>query len=212
MKNNLTTFYLVRHGETDWNKKRILQGQTDIQLNETGEEQAKKVAQQFKNIEFDLVFSSDLLRAKRTAEIIALEHKLAVQATKKLRERKFGSLEGKPSNILLTYEKLLRALTIEERKKMRIAPEAENDDEFAARIITFLRETAITYPNKNILAATHSGVLRILIIHLGFMTYEKFDTMRFINGGYLKLESDGVEFFIKEMHGLVSRKDEQITV
>ena len=209
MQNNLTTFYLVRHGETDWNRRRLIQGQTDTILNEEGEEQARIIAEKFKNLELDLAFSSDLLRAKRTAEIIALEHQLAVQATERLRERKFGPLEGQPSDILLTHAKLMLTLSEEQRKQIRIVPEAESDDEFAWRVITFLRETAIAYPEKNILATTHSGVLRILIIHLGFMTYEEFDTMRFINGGYLELETDGVDFFVKEIHGLVPRKDEQ---
>jgi len=205
---NLTTFYLVRHGETDWNKKRIIQGQTDTPLNENGEKQAKDLAERFKPLTFDFIFSSDLLRAKRTAEIIALERQLAVQATEKLRERKFGQLEGQPSDMLITHERLMRSLSVEEKKKLRIAPNAESDDEFGWRILTFLRETALTYPGKNILAATHSGVLRMLILHLGFMSYDEFDTMRFINGGYLEIQTDGIDFFIKSMHGLVPREKE----
>lgn len=209
MRNNLTTFYLVRHGETDWNKNRIIQGQKDPELNERGIQEAEAIAKKFKDLKLELAFSSDLLRAKKTAEIIAFEHQLTVQATEKLRERKFGSLEGESFDILATHEKLLKALSEQERKEVRIAPDAESDDEFAWRVITFLRQTAIAYPDKDILATTHSGVLRILIIHLGFMTYEEFDTMRFINGGYLQLETDGVDFFVKEMHGLVPREKEQ---
>jgi broad specificity phosphatase PhoE len=83
MKNNtMTTFYLVRHGETDWNKQRIIQGQEDIPLNETGIQQAENAAKLMKSIPFDLAYSSDLMRAKRTTEIIALEHNLAVEATR----------------------------------------------------------------------------------------------------------------------------------
>ena len=52
MNDNLTTFYLVRHGQTDWNKNRKLQGQTDIPLNETGEEQAKNLANVLKKCQF----------------------------------------------------------------------------------------------------------------------------------------------------------------
>lgn len=210
MDSNLTTFYIVRHGETDWNKKRLIQGQTDTALNELGINQAQKIAEKFKDVHFDLAFSSDLLRAKRTAEIIALEHKLAVQATERLRERKFGSLEGQPGETLKIHSKLMLALNEEARKKIRITPDAENDEEFASRVITFLRETALAYPDQTILAATHSGVLRILLIHLGFMTYEEFDTMRFINAGYIKIQTDGVDFFINEMHGLVPREKEQL--
>src|SRR5258706_14102789 len=103
MNNNLTTFYIVRHGETDWNAERRLQGHSDIPLNENGELQAKNLADELQDITFDLAFSSDLLRAKRTAEIIALEHKLEVQTTKLIREKNYGSLEGKPSQIFREY-------------------------------------------------------------------------------------------------------------
>ena len=205
----LTKFYLVRHGQTDWNKKRIIQGQTDTILNNEGEKQARIVAEKFKTLDLDLAFSSDLLRARKTAEIISLEHQLSVQTTEQLRERKFGSLEGQPVDLLLTHAQLILTLNEEQRKRVKVTPGAENDEEFARRVITFLRETAIAYPGKNILATTHSGVLRIVIIHLGFMTYKEFDTMCFINAGYVELESDGVDFFVKEMHGLVPREMEK---
>ena len=65
------------------------------------------------------------------------------------------------------------------------------------RIFTFLRETAIAYPGKNILVGTHYGVLRTILIHLGVKTHEEFENMRMKNGGYIKLDSDGVEFFVK---------------
>src|SRR5262245_33677433 len=118
MKNNiLTTFVIVRHGETDWNKKKLIQGQTNISLNETGEKQAKKIATKFKEINFDLAFSSDLLRAKRTTEIIALEKHLAVETTKALRERTFGKLEGQSSQLLFDYLKTLKEKSDEERRK-----------------------------------------------------------------------------------------------
>lgn len=204
------TFYLVRHGETDWNKKKLIQGQKDITLNDNGLEEAKNTAQKFKAVLLDLAFSSDLIRAKKTAEIIALEHQLKVLATDKLRERRFGSLEGQPYDLLARHDKVMRAIEESERKKLRPAPDAESDEEFIFRVSTFLRDTAIANPGKNILAATHSGVLRILILHLGFMTYEEFDTMRFINGGYMELESDGIDFTIKQMHGLVPVENESV--
>ena len=87
------TIYLVRHGETDWNVKNIIQGQIDIPLNKKGENQALEIANELKDIHFDAIFSSDLSRAKRTAEIIATERKLAVVATKTLREMYFGKFQ-----------------------------------------------------------------------------------------------------------------------
>ena len=62
--------YLIRHGETDWNSVRKLQGQTDIRLNDYGIELAKLTAEGLKDVDFDLIYSSPLIRAVETAEII----------------------------------------------------------------------------------------------------------------------------------------------
>jgi len=206
MRNKLTTFYLVRHGETDWNKNGTTQGQTDTLLNEVGLKQAKEAAGKLKNIKFDLAFSSDLIRAKRTTEIITLEHKLAVETTKLLRERNFGSLTGKSYQLITEHFNVMINLSQEEKRKYRVVPDAENDEEFIGRIFTFLREAAIANPGKHILIGTHSGVLRTILIHLGYKTHEEYENMRMKNGGYIKLESDGVEFFVKETHGFEARQ------
>lgn len=198
----MTTFYLVRHGQTDWNVQKKIQGQLDIPLNTMGEQEAKQLAQHFKDIKFDLAFSSDLLRAKRTAEIIALEHKLAVQTTRLLRERHFGKLEGQPSAAFFTELKLLEKLSHEERLKYKLNENYESDEEFIARVLTFLRETAIACPNKNVLVGTHGGTLRMLLMHLGRFSYTDNDNNHINNGGYLILESDGVDFFIKKLTGV----------
>ncbi len=209
-KPTVATFYIVRHGETDWNFKKLTQGQIDIPLNETGEKQAREVAKKFKNIKFDLAFSSDLLRAKRTAEIIALEHKLAIQTTKLLRERHFGTMEGKPSEVFFTHLTLLNELSHEERLKHTFNGTVENDEAFVSRILTFLRETAIANPGKTILVGTHSGAFHVLLIHLGVITYKKSDKIRFSNLGYIKLRSDGIDFFIDEIAGVNEVSNRQV--
>lgn len=202
----LTTFYLIRHGQTDWNNKHLLQGSTDIPLNMKGEQQARELAQLLKDVTFDLAFSSDLLRTKRTAEIVVLEKNLYVETTKLLRERNFGKLEGQPVTTLIAYLKLLHSLNHEERAKHRIAENIENDEEVTTRLITFLRETAITHPGKNVLAVTHSGILRMILLHTGYHTYKESDAMYLANGSYIKLESDGVDIFIREVSGMFPRK------
>ena len=203
----LTTFYIVRHGQTDWNAQKIIQGQLDIPLNETGEKQAKEVAEKFKNIKFDLVFSSDLLRAKRTAEIITLEHKLAVETTNVLRERAFGEMEGKSSKVFFAYRDLLNALTHEERQHKKPYENFESDHELTTRVITFLRETAITHQGKNILVATHGGILRMILLHLGHFDYKTIEKYMFDNLSYIKLTSDGVDFFVEETSGIIKVED-----
>lgn len=202
MSNNLTTMYIVRHGETDWNVEKRIQGQTDIALNKTGETQAKEIADVFRNIKFDLAFSSDLLRAKRTAEIIALEHKLIVETTDLLRERNFGNFEGRPSETFFEYIKTLKELNHEERFRHTLDGTAESDETFSSRIILFLRETAVANPGKTVLIGTHGGVFHVLLLHLGIIGYEDSDRTRFKNGGYIKLRTDGADIFVDEIEGM----------
>jgi probable phosphoglycerate mutase len=197
-----TTFYIVRHGQTDWNHKKIIQGQTDIELNAMGIRQAEELAKKLRTVPFDLAFSSDMLRAKKTAEIIALEHELAVDTTKMLRERDFGALEGKPSKVLGTYLKLLAAMQYNDRFTHKLVEDAESDDEVCTRIIQFLRETAFAHVGKNILVAAHGGTIRVLLVHLGYLTYEQIDKTQIQNTGYIKIRTDGVDFFIDDVVGV----------
>lgn len=84
----------IRHGETDWNIERRIQGQTDIPLNAKGREQAACLASLSEALALDAIYSSDLQRALDTANVLARESGLPVQALQALRERSFGILEG----------------------------------------------------------------------------------------------------------------------
>jgi 2,3-bisphosphoglycerate-dependent phosphoglycerate mutase len=197
--NDVCTFYIVRHGETDWNVQHKLQGQTDIPLNKTGEAQAKELAEDLQDIHFDKVFSSDLLRAKKTAEIVVLEKKLAVETAKVLRERRFGELEGKHSDIFKKMDLLLEKLEQKERAEYKFNPSYESDEELWQRLTIFLRETAVAHAGKTVLVVAHGGLLRALVDRL----VGKYNPKRlFPNGAYLILECDGVEFNIKEAKGI----------
>ena len=84
----------IRHGETDWNRQQRFQGQIDVPLNQTGEQQAARLAQRLAPERHDLLFSSDLLRARQTAAPLAAAWQLPLQPLPGLREQSFGVLEG----------------------------------------------------------------------------------------------------------------------
>ena len=90
--------YLIRHGETEWNHLRKMQGQMDIPLNEYGIELAEKTAEGMKDIKFDRIFASPLVRAKKTAEIIAANSCVEVETDDRLKEINFGEGEGSDIN------------------------------------------------------------------------------------------------------------------
>jgi len=199
-----TTFYIVRHGQTDWNIQMRLQGHTNIPLNEVGREQANEIAKTLKNIHFDAIYSSDLDRAVQTTEIIAKERELAVKTTEALREKSYGSYEGRDRNEVQQELKHLfeqwKKLSDEEKMKFKIYEDGESDHEAVERFIRHLRELAIAYQGKNVLIASHGGIMRYFLLKLGWATYRELDSHAIKNAAYIKVESDGVDFFIKETH------------
>lgn len=192
------TFYIIRHGQTEWNVKKILQGSNNIPLNQEGEKQARNLGGAFKNIKIDAVFSSDLIRAKRTAEIIALEKKLAVETTKLLRERRYGRFEGKKAEALAEFDKMKDALSKQERFKFKPYPDVESDEELVGRVITFLREISVSYIGKTVLIVSHGGLMAALLRHLGM----DLPHGAIGNNAFIKLLCDGFDFFIKETKGI----------
>ncbi|HLL60091.1 MAG TPA: histidine phosphatase family protein, partial [Candidatus Nitrosocosmicus sp.] len=167
-----TTFYIVRHGQTEWNVKGLLQGQNDSPLTENGIIQAKKLAKKLKDIHFDEVFSSDSLRAVKTAEILTLERQMNIKTAEAIRERRFGKFEGKTyeefaSELKHLLEKF-NTLTDKEKLSFKYADDIESDEEIIYRFMIFIREIAVGYRGKTILLVTHGGIMRALLIHLGF--------------------------------------------
>lgn len=209
MKNKYCTFYVVRHGETDWNIDKKWQGQTDIPLNQTGIEQAKKAAENLSHVSFDMAFSSDLLRAKRTAEIIVKEKKIAVLTTKLLRERYFGSeIEGRSVTTLRKelQKEIIKSWTLHVHDRYTFKPtkDYETDEQLISRFNVFIRETAVAFLGKTILIASHGSLMRSFLMHVGKVP-EIIEGKGMQNGGYFVLRSDGIDFFIDKVVGIVKR-------
>ena len=87
-------FVIIRHCETDWNAQKRLQGHTDIPLNERGREKARQLGRALINLGITRIVSSDLLRARETAEIVSESICRSVEFDRRLREWNFGSIEG----------------------------------------------------------------------------------------------------------------------
>ena len=205
-KKNYCTLYLVRHGETEWNLKHITQGQSNSSLTETGIQQAKTIANEFKDIHFDAIFSSDLTRTQRTAEIIKLDREIIIQTSKLLRERSYGRFEGKHADEFRNTlkEKLAKreSLPDEESWTFELAEDVETDEAIVSRFITQLRGVSVAYLGKNVLIVSHGGPIRMFLIKAGYAKKKDLPGGSFKNAGYVKVLSDGVDFFIKEVQGI----------
>lgn len=206
MSSQKTTFYIVRHGESEGNVQKILQGHLDYPLTKNGEGQARKRAQELKRVQFDLAFSSDLLRAHQTAQIIATEHKLTVQTTQALRERSYGTYEGlQPKKFTHSIQQLFDQwyeMVEKEWLEHKIDEHFESGQEMISRMFTFLREIAVGYPGKTILVVCHGDLMKNILVHLGWGTKENLSWGAITNTAYFVLETDGTDFSVKKTEGI----------
>ncbi len=207
MKSDLTTFYIMRHAESEANVAKQMGLNPKSLLTSTGLSQAQAIATKLKHIHFDLILSSDIIRAKQTAEIIAQEKKLAVTTTEALRERSYGRLNGKTRQEMREELKelydLYDKMSAKEKFTHKLVEDMETAQEALERFIRYIRELSIAYRGKRILLVSHFTLLRVLLIHLGFADHEEIKADHNIkNTSYVVIESDGVDFFIKKTHGI----------
>jgi len=139
--------YIVRHGQTDWNLEGRYAGRIDIPLNNKGIEQAKIIREELKNIKFDKVFSSPLIRAYKTAQIICDNE---IIKDDRIIERSNGELEGKLKTEITTE--------IDFNDPNERNYNIESIIDFRKRIKNFFDEITTNYEGKNILIVTHAGV------------------------------------------------------
>lgn len=155
-----TRFCLIRHGETDWNGEKRVQGQIDIDLNANGEAQARAARRALSAHSFAAAYGSDLRRAWRTAQIATAGLGLAVSPEPTLRERHFGVLQG-----LTAHEARLLWPRAHEQHLARTpdydCEHGESLQTFAVRVMAGLESLAARHAGGNVLAFTHGGVLDI---------------------------------------------------
>ena len=155
-------WYIVRHGQTDWNVAGKWQGQENIPLNDTGRTQAKEAAERLKDLHIDLIISSDLLRCRETAEIIAKELGTELIFDKNLRERNGGEAQG------LTVEERIQKFGKEAydswtKTEHGRPPGGENWREVEDRLLAALAHHKSNHQHKNIAIITHGGPIRTLM-------------------------------------------------
>jgi probable phosphoglycerate mutase len=161
--------YLIRHGQTDQNKRRCLQGRSDIELNDYGRELAIKTAEGLEGVKFDMIFTSPLKRASETAEMIKRGKDIPFMEEEDLLEISFGAYEG------LCFGK--EGYNIPDPKFMNFfekpeeyvtPPGGESFEEVIKRTGEFLERLRVTpkYQDKTILLSTHGCALKALLANI----------------------------------------------
>jgi len=183
---NKKELILIRHGETKWNKLKKYQGHMDIELNDWGRKQSEEAAKELANLEVDYFASSDLKRAKETAEIIAAFHDNNVSEYKELREMNFGDWEGKRFQEIQNQNPLDFQKWIKDPVKYS-PPSGESLEEFQERVLIGFNKILQKETKRNVII-THGGVIMIYlasILELSLINYRKFEVA---NTGITKID------------------------
>lgn len=178
--------YLVRHGETDWNRVGRIQGRLDVDINLFGVKQAHLCAKRLKHIPFDKAFTSPLARAVQTAEIINQHHQLRIEAHKDLEEIHLGNWEGMTwSEINRSYRTLMTDMQRE--RKMANIHGGESYEDVIERSMGFI-ESIKNHPYEHILVVSHGGVIKSILSHVLGLSIEKRSNFNVMNTSMSILE------------------------
>ena len=151
-------FLFLRHGQTDWNLEGRFQGHSDIALNATGVAQARDAASRLKVQAIDRIVSSPLIRALKTAAIVAEHLDMPLHVDTQISERSFGSFEG----LVIAEVKRQHGLAPSERAARIFPPDAEKWLQTLARAKTVVGKWLSDHPGETILFVAHDGIFRAL--------------------------------------------------
>ncbi|MBO7428690.1 MAG: histidine phosphatase family protein [Paludibacteraceae bacterium] len=163
----MTRFYLVRHGQTDWNQEKRMQGQHETDLTPLGERQAIALGERLEDVDFGLVFSSPQRRAMKTTQLILGKRSLPIIPDNALKEILMGDWQG------ILIEDLMEKYP-EEIDLFWHHPEqykregCETYDEVRRRAGQFMERTAAENPGKTILVVTHGALLKTLYTYFKY--------------------------------------------
>jgi probable phosphoglycerate mutase len=179
---------VVRHGETDWNVAGILQGWIDVPINDKGRRQADELAASFAASGFSAVYSSPLIRALETAEIVARLMQLPPPICHEgLKERHFGVVQGVPKAQLAELNpELLKQIL--ERNPSCSFDQGESMDHFATRVVDALENIAEPNLGKRVLLITHGWVMDVITRHISNLPRSALLNLKRKNGEFVWLE------------------------
>jgi broad specificity phosphatase PhoE len=169
----------VRHGRTDWNLSGRFQGQTDVPLDDEGRAQARALAAFLRTVAFDYAVTSDLARARETAEIIAQDRELEVVRDSGWREMQFGQWEGLTWNeITQRWPEIDR--TAQTQPKFYTPEGGESFEALCVRITAAAARASAGAPDGRVLVVTHAGPLHALLRVLEGATQAEALQVRFV--------------------------------
>ena len=205
----MSRLLLVRHGETALNSSERYWGHTDVELSETGLWQAERLRDCLADEKVDAVYSSPLIRARVTAEVIISGRGLEVVTCPELREVNFGKLEGLTfSEISGLYPEVVKSWV--ERSPELKYPGGESIVDFNRRVGQFMARLQKHLPEETVLMVAHSGTLRVLMCHLLGLEMAHWRQLRLDLASISILETYPQGAIINQLNDLCHLKQERI--
>ena len=158
----MTELLFIRHGETDWNRQQRFQGQIDVPLNDAGHAQAARLALRLAAEPFELLLSSDLERARQTAEPLARAWGLQPLQLPGLREQHFGAWEGLDVPTIKARHGALWPQWLQHDGDFALPGGGESLRQFHARVMAAVQQLVATHRGRRLALVTHGGVLDML--------------------------------------------------
>ncbi len=158
----MTRLYLVRHGETEWNHEGRIQGHLDPPLNDAGRNQAYSLARRLITVAFDAAYSSDLRRARQTAEIVLEGRGIPLRLRRDLRERFLGRWEGYRVDDIVNLEPDAWRVWLT-RPRDHAPHGGETEIELEQRAIGALNHIVAAHPHATVLVISHGGAIRAVL-------------------------------------------------
>ena len=172
--------YSTRHGQTSYNKQEIILGTTDIELDETGEQQAKALAERIAELgTIDIIIASPMKRAQKTARAVAERCGLDIVTEERFREWDYGSYEGKSRFTEGFAENKVNFA-------VRMGKSGESLLQLTHRVYSALDDIIAEYGDRTVLLVTHGGVCRVIETYFNDMTNEQFSNWFMDNCGLLE--------------------------
>lgn len=184
----MTRLILIRHGETNWNTEGRWQGQADVPLNATGWIQAQQITHSLESADITVIYSSDLQRARQTAQVLADSTGLPLNLDSRLREIHQGEWQG----LLFSEIQARYAQAYQDRRRDPLkfaSPGGEPVAHVRERVLAAAQEIIRQHPDATVAVVSHGFVLAVLIAHLRGLPYDQVWDLILGNGQWVVMEA-----------------------
>lgn len=211
-----TTLYIIRHGQSEENvdftlEKSISVDETGHDLTVLGLQQATALAEKFAHVPVDYIYSSHLLRAVHTAEILAQNKGLLINIDKDFQERIVNLDRETMEKIWLDHTLLYGDTTVlsqQEQWKWKPYETMESEEEAVGRLVHALRKVVKLHKESTICVVSHGQIMRSFLVYLSYRTFKDFPLIRdgsISNTAYIKLNVEGDMFTVTETSGILEK-------